>query len=309
VALSQLQEKLRAQVMTPYVTTIDFKAGTMVDRPAFPPELTPAESGLVIREQVGAGCQTRGRPYLYNLDETRFKAAVIRPDCKMWKCPYCAEKNRVKWAYRIRYGIEQYEREGDSFWFVTLTTSRHIKTFEKSLAVWRHGWDKLYHRMKRYNPKPMHYVLLPELAPETGRLHAHMIVNCSFGAEFKGYKPNGDEKWVSRWLKDKPAECGLGYMNDIRRMTNAGLASWYVSKYVGKSLGVEDWPEHFRRVRPNVDFPEQPDIDDEYSAGEWSVIQAGRFTETCFRLWQAGYDIIDIKSNKALEIDDLEGDE
>lgn len=266
-----------------------------------------AESvGLVIKEEVGASCETRGRPYLYAVDTKTGRALVIRPDCKMWKCPHCAQVNRMKWTYRIKYGIDLYEKEqGDKFWFVTLTTHRSIKTFEKSVYVWRAAWDKLYHRMKRVNPKPMHYVLLPELAPETGRLHAHMIVNYSFGATYDRTDKKGRDWYKCQWIKDNPAECGLGYMNDIRPVANSGLAAWYVSKYVGKSLGVNDWPENFKRIRPNVGFPQQPERPDRIDGLEWKIIQAHNFTRIVETLWGEGLNVINLNTGELIEGIDL----
>lgn len=271
--------------------------------------LSPAESGLVIKEQVSAfQCETPGRPYLWRLDEATGKALILRPNCKQWSCPHCAEVNRLQWAYKIRYGIEHYESEGDKFWFVTLTTHRSLRSFDKSLAAWRHGWDKLYKRMKRAAVGEMHYVLLPELAPTTGRLHAHMIINQSFGAVYSHTDKKGSDRYKCRWIKDEPAACGLGYMNDIRPVNNAGLASWYVSKYVGKSLTVNNWPEHFRRVRPNINWPEKPEVENE-PGGDWKPIMIGQFYDFCERQWQAGRDIINVQTGEMLEIVDIEGNE
>jgi len=253
-------------------------------------------------------CQTPGRPYLWRVDGGSGNALILRPNCKMWSCPHCAEVNRVRWSYKIKHGIETYENEGDKFWFVTLTTHRKLRTFEASLRSWRSGWDKLYKRMKRVAEGSMHYVLLPELAPETGRLHAHMIINQNFGAVFDRVDKKGNDRYKCRWIKDIPAECGLGYMNDIRPVNNAGLASWYVSKYVGKSLGVNNWPKDFRRVRPSIKWPEQPE-DDERPDGDWAALMPGEFYAFCFRQWQAGHDIINIQTGELVEVVDLEGQE
>jgi len=265
-----------------------------------------AAGGLVIKEQVGAGCTAKNRPYMVAQDESKGKAIVFRPDCKCWGCKHCAEVNRLKWCYRVKKGVEQYENEGDKFWFVTLTTHREMRSFNKSLAVWRAAWDKLYHRMKRFNNRPMHYVLLPELAPETGRLHAHMIVNCSFGAEYERTDKNGKDWYKCRWMKDNPAECGLGYMNDVRPVNNAGLAAWYVSKYVGKSLGVNEWPEHFRRVRPSVGWPEQDAVGEDISGLKFVAVMPHRFYQVVNNLWDNGYNVVNLKTGEIVEDVDFE---
>lgn len=250
-------------------------------------------------------CETPGRPYLWRVDSGTGNALILRPNCNMWSCPHCAEVNRVRWSYKIKHGIQTYENEGDKFWFVTLTTHRKLRSFDLSLKAWRSGWDKLYKRMKRAADGNMHYVLLPELAPETGRLHAHMIINQSFGAVYSHTDKKGNDRYKCRWIKDEPAACGLGYMNDIRPVNNAGLAAWYVSKYVGKSLGVNNWPKDFRRVRPNINWPEQP-IDDDKPDGDWKALMPGEFYSFCFRQWQAGNDIINIQTGEMVEVVDLE---
>lgn len=270
------------------------------------PLLSDAESGgLVIKEQVGGGCETRGRPYLFASDSKTNRVLLFRPDCKMWKCQHCANVNKLKWVYRIKKGIDQYEKEGDKFWFITLTTHRKLRSFEASLKAWRSAWDKLYHRMKRENPKPMHYVLLPELAPETGRLHAHMIVNCSFGATYKRTDKNGKDWYDCRWMKDNPAQCGLGYMNDVRPVNNSGLAAWYVSKYVGKTLEVDKWPEHFRRVRPSVGWPDQGDVPEAIDGLTWAVVQPGKLENLVVGFWQQGYDVVNLRTGEIVEYGDL----
>lgn len=259
-------------------------------------------SGLVIKEVIGAGCQTRNRPYLYAIDTKRNRALLIRPDCKMWKCPHCGKTNQMQWVYRIKHGLDYYQTvEGCKFWFATLTTHRSITTFQQSVYVWRRAWDTLYHRMKRYNPQPMRYVLLPELAPETGRLHAHMLVNCSFGATYARTDRKGKDWYACRWIKDNPAEVGLGYMNDIRPVNNSGLGAWYVSKYAGKTLTVDDWPDHFKRVRPSHGWPKQPEREGHIDGLEWKMIPAGRLDEVATNLWHNGLDIVDLQSGEILE--------
>jgi len=251
-------------------------------------------------------CETPGRPYLYQLDEATKKALIVRPNCKMWNCPYCAEINRIQWSYKIKHGVDEYIKQGDKFWFVTLTTHRKLRSFEASLTAWRSAWDKLYGRMKRVADGDMHYVLLPELAPVTGRLHAHMIINQSFGAVYSHTDKKGRDRYKCRWIKDKPAECGLGYMNDIRPVTNSGLASWYVSKYVGKTLGVEKWPKDFRRIRPNQHWPEQPERED-LPDGNWKPVMAGDFANVVYNWWNVGYDVVNVQTGELLEFVDLEG--
>lgn len=270
---------------------------------------------LVTKEQVFADddpaevfedCQNPKRPWLWANDFDAKRVLVVRPACKLWKCPQCAQRNRRKWAVRIYQGLEHYATDGRSWWFATVTMRGGKRDFARDIAVWRDGWAKLYLRMKRHTGKGgnphLRYVLLPELAPKTGRLHVHMLLNDHLGAV-----PTKSSKrpFRSDFLKDAGAQVGLGYMNDIRPVDDAKLASWYVSKYVGKSLGVGEWPEHFRRVRTSVGWPE---LKREESIGDdlnWNIADERKICEIVEKFWSVGFDAVNLNTGELLETIDL----
>lgn len=185
------------------------------------------------------------RVYLASVNPDTKTVLWARPDCHLWSCPDCAEINKRRWAAMIVYGINQYtEINSSTGWFFdTLTTHRAISTVNASLYVFRQAWPKLQRRMKRIAGGNFHYVLLPELGARTLRFHQHMIADFDFG---------------ERWLKDNAAECGLGYMAKHVPVDNAGIASWYVTKYVTKSLEMGlKWPKSLHRVRTSQHWPKQ----------------------------------------------------
>lgn len=283
---------------------------------ATPPSFVGSKNRLVIKEQVFAdasengvtrSCENPKRPYLWANDTEQKRMLIVRPDCKTWACPGCAEKNRRRWAVRVYQGIVEYQNEGRAWWHATITLRQKRAGLVIGLATWRDAWPRLYNRMKRMSLKAgnpvLRYVLLPELAPESGRFHVHMLLNDPLGASPTKSKRN---PFRSDWLKDNGAAVGLGYMNDIRPIENASIASWYVSKYVGKSLGVEDWPEHFRRVRVSVDWPE---LKTEESIGDnlqWNVANERKICEIVSYAWDIGYDAVSLNTGEMIEYVDLE---
>lgn len=185
-------------------------------------------------------CTSRNRPMLHARVAHEKTVYVMRPNCKMWKCSYCATLNRDAWAERIKRGIQARMDAGEEFYMLTVTSHEKIRAFGASIKVWRSAWPKLYARLKRQH-KDMIYVLLPEQHKKDNTLHVHIVINC---------------KVSQKWLKDNARECGLGYQCEVsRKIENAGYAAGYVTKYVGKSLGVVDWPENFRRIRTSQNFP------------------------------------------------------
>ena len=104
----------------------------------------------------------------------------------------------------------------------------------------------------------MKYALLPEQHKD-GRLHMHMLI----GAAIK-----------KRWLKDNAFASGAGFMADSEPLTSGKRGAYYVSKYVGKSLGVEQWPVKFRRIRTSQKWPEVNfDVGEDEIALDWRLVR------------------------------------
>lgn len=265
-----------------------------------------AESGLVFIEQLSANreCTAPNRPWLMARDEQQKRLLVYRPGCKLWGCKACAERNRRRWTATIANGINYYQEvEKNAWWFVTLTTHEKLYSFEQQIYVWRDGWLKLYKRMQREAEGKLRYVLLPELAPETNRLHQHMIVNQSFGA-----KPRKSQKkgYSCSWLHDNPRECGLGYANDIKPVDTPALAAWYTAGYIGKALQVTNWPTNFRRVRTSTDWPELPELPSPGDALSWGLTLSSQVEAQIESAWQLGYDVVNVGTGEMIEVIDLE---
>lgn len=282
------------------------------------PAFVGSQTRLVTKEQVCAddypieryvACENPKRPFLWANDSDSKRVLIVRPDCKLWSCPACAQRNRRRWAVRIYQGITEYSADGRSWWLATITLPSGKRNLGRQVDIWRDGWPRLYYRMKRHTSKSgvgeLHYVLCPELAPETGRMHAHMLVNDSLGAVLTKSKKT---PYRSDFLKDAGAECGLGYMNDIRPLDDAKIGSWYISKYVGKSLGVDNWPEYLRRVRVSNGWPE---LKHEESIGanlSWNIANERKIYEIVQHFWGVGFDAINLNTGELVEIVDLPGD-
>ena len=191
-------------------------------------------------------CTTQIRSVLQGYDPQNNVIYLYQPRCKMWSCPACAVTNKLLWQAKIGYGYEWYSmREIQDWRFVTITAHRKNKTAAQCLYVFPKAWAKLSARMRR-KFAGMKYVILPE-HHEDGRVHWHMI--CSGGMS-------------TRWLKDNCAYTGLGYMGKSEPVNDSLRAIMYVSKYIGKSMIDQKWPENLRRIRTNQKWPELPASDE-----------------------------------------------
>jgi hypothetical protein len=177
-------------------------------------------------------------------------AIIFRPRCKQWSCDYCAEMNKDYWIQQSFRGATIILNEGRELQFVTLT-SRPYATPTQSLWFFKQNWPKLnrrakYHteKWKDYAGKVWSYFLVPE-RHKSGVLHAHII--CATHIAHK------------KFWKDWAHETGFGYIVDVQQLADAGGASAYVSKYLHKGMGAEQWPPGFMRVRHSRNWPIVPD--------------------------------------------------
>lgn len=243
-------------------------------------------------------CKMEGRPYLYGIPKGTKEVVWFRPDCGSWSCPECAIANKNRWSLRISHGVDVYKLQGDTFYFMTLTSHEKLKTGAATLAVWSKAWPKLYARMKRQR-NDLKYALVPEKHKD-GRWHSHLLINHGFGV-----KLNRKGKWTSKWLHDNPRECGLGFMNDVQPIRDSHLAAWYVSKYVHKSLSAGEWPRYLRRVRVSNNWPELPPTSDfEPLEVDYSVCVTKSQIKAILRIWEAsGYTVRALKPADKDELD------
>ena len=208
-------------------------------------------------------CQSQTRPIIVGENRLESKAIVYVPRCKMWSCPSCADLNKSFWAIKIYLGIDEYMRSGVDEWsFTTITMRGYHSTFDKCVSAWPKIWSRLSSRI-RYRHRGVKYALLPE-QHKNGRLHMHMLI----GANVK-----------KRWLKDNAFASGAGFMADSEPLETSKRGAYYVSKYVGKTLGVLQWPPKFRRIRTSQKWPLV-----ELGAGEEEI-------DLVWRLWRYKADL------------------
>jgi hypothetical protein len=196
-----------------------------------------------------SGCTKKNRPFMVGWDSEGGVSYVFRPDCKCWNCPSCAARLRARWTVRAYQATLGYMAEGRKFALVTLTCHERLKTLNQTLFVWPKAWAKLRYRVN-YAAHGWHFIMIPE-QHRTGRLHVHLATDAGL---------------PKRWWKDNGRECGLGYMAEASefRDTNVSpaLVSWYVTKYLGKQLDVNQWPRYFHHIRTSQHYPELPGSED-----------------------------------------------
>lgn len=258
-------------------------------------------SGLyALIEQLAAAasagnCSKANRPYLAGFHINGKDIKIVRPPCKTWGCPQCAQTNRQHWMHRIAYGVSLYLDAGQEWMFGTLTAREDRRTFDKSLADWRQGWPKILKRLKRATPKhqTFRYVMLPEKHPQDDfhTLHMHLMANQMFGAH-EVEREDGSTYWRSQLIADSCRECGLGYIHDWQPLRSEVGAAMYASKYIGKSLGFDDWPKYLRRVRTSNGWPELPPQPGDDRFSEWAVIPPDVFKAHLRIFLIAGYNIL-----------------
>lgn len=252
-------------------------------------------------------CSNPKRPYLWANDYDSKRVLIVRPNCKLWSCPECAQRNRRRWATRIYQGMNEYSVDGRCWWLATMTLLGGKRSLDQQVYIWRDAWPKLYHRMKRHTSKAgnpeLRYAIAPELSPEEGRMHCHMLLNDDLSAV---PTKNKKQPYRSDWLKDNCAEVGLGYIADIRPMPNSKIGSWYMSKYVGKALGVEEWPKYLQRIRVSNGWPELKTEESIQPELNWNIALGSTIHEIVMKFWSVGFDALDLNTGELLEMDTLD---
>lgn len=210
------------------------------------------------------------------------RVLVTRTRCKQWECPYCGAINSKIWKYRIANGIEVLGIE--SWWFITITSTARAHKYARTLENLRGGFDRLSKRMRRLAKRQgvrLHYVRVFE-KHRSGALHIHALVNFPF---------------TKRWLKDNAKQCGMGYQAHSRPVAGVGLAVWYTTKYLAKSLAGEAMPKSIRRINTSHGWPALPETGSDL---DWNI--AVSISEDW--LWN-GYTVHDIPEGRDLDHDDF----
>lgn len=201
-----------------------------------------AESGLIIYRVIQQdSCVAPRRPILRAVNSTLQQVVFFRPLCKSWNCPYCAPRRATMWQIRAVTGVQVFRDLGRPVDFVTVTSHEKLSA-SASQAVLGSAWNKLRTRLSRDGGDDVEYFAVPE-QHKNGRWHLHAIVTVQL---------------KKRWWKDNARECGFGFQSDVQEVKSLGGVGSYVSKYLTKSLEIENAPRRFRRVRLSHGWPEQP---------------------------------------------------
>lgn len=217
-----------------------------------PPRRPAGGLKALIEQSDAPQCETPNRPYLKAKDEETKTIYIIRPDCKLWACKACAERRRRLWVYYANFGGGALLSEGRKLSFVTLTSSRMVRTLAGGIWVWRRAWPKLSARWRRATDK-LQYVYTSE-SGKSGHFHVHLITTATL---------------PSKWYKDNAAETGLGYQAAAVPIVSPTECGGYLGKYLGKALAVAGWPKYWRRVNCSRGWPKPVDAGTPY---EWSLL-------------------------------------
>lgn len=192
---------------------------------------------------------------LVGIQEAKKEVYFYRPDCRLWRCPYCAEKNRKRWMARAIIGTETLIDAGHRINFVTVTSHSDIRDYKQGLSIWRSTWPKLRAKMLRDGEKP-EYMVVPEKHKD-GAFHAHLLITGERG---------------SRWWKDNCAKRGMGYMAEEEAIRSKYKSGFYIGKYISKQLQSGEAPKKMRRITTSHGWPK---LDGMYAMPEidWRVLQ------------------------------------
>lgn len=197
-------------------------------------------------------CENTRNVTVFGKHHQEMKAILFNPRCKQWSCDYCAEMNKEYWIHQAIRGTLIITSEGREVQFVTLT-SRGYATPNSSLYFFKQNWPKMNRRVKYHTNKWREYAgiewayfLVPE-HHKSGVAHFHILAATHI--EHKTFWT----KWA--W------QTGFGYIVDIDPLISPERAGTYVSKYLHKGVGAEEWPKGFMRIRHSQNWPiahEQP---------------------------------------------------
>jgi len=212
-------------------------------------------------------CKNPLSPYIIGMSKTERKAVVFKSDCDSWECEECQVKKRSQWIARAVLGLMKITSQSQASTFVTITTAEWYGEPAAAIAAFPRAWNKLYSRLKRRNPD-FAFLMTIEFGKKTNHMHAHFLTNATQN---------------ERWYKDNARSCGLGYQAKVEPVESDGKAAAYVSKYIGKSLGGQPLPSHFRRVRCSQNWAALEVLEDAGQAAlyDWLVCN------TTTSLWAA----------------------
>lgn len=209
-------------------------------------------------------------------DEKQWYMSRIR--CKMWSCEGCAAINKRRWRAHL---IDKINKIGtfEKWWFITVTAHRKAHKSVSQMATVRNlqrGLKTLYDRLRRIvikGTEKLEYVRVYE-PHKTKKVHAHLIVRASFTKATNVFDKKGNDKGMTRWLKDNAASIGLGYQASAKPIlshigVHSGFVTSYVTKYMTKDIqGGLSFPKGLRRIQCSSGFGA---LDERESQFTWTM--------------------------------------
>jgi len=220
----------------------------------------PLAGGLMVK--TGLVCENFRGIIADTTNSRQWYMARVR--CKMWSCELCSQINRSQWRAHIIDKINVIGTFG-KWWFITITAHRRAhKALNQraTLSNLQRGIKTLYDRFRRIierGTEKLEYCRIYE-HHKTGKIHAHLIMRGTFTEATGELDKKGNDKGLTRWLKDNAAECGLGYQASAKPIksgeaVHAGFVASYVTKYMTKSAqGFKLFPKGLRRIQCSSAF-------------------------------------------------------
>lgn len=209
-----------------------------------PSEFVPPEGGLIVYRTFtpDGGCQTPNRPMLKAVNPDTREVLFFRPLCKTRSCSYCRQILAKRWVIRAVEGAKVLSSVG-VLDFLTVTSHEKLDP-SGSLAVLPKAWKNLHRRVERASGDQPAYYAVPE-QHKNGRWHMHAIINVHLSR---------------KWWKDNARSCGLGYQSDVQEVHSLGGVSFYVTKYLTKTLQNSNLPKGAKVVRTSHNWPPLPEL-------------------------------------------------
>lgn len=177
-------------------------------------------------------------------DAENMRVVVFRLRCGAWKCPVCAVVNRRVWREFLN---KRLPKVAGQWWLMTLTARADTRGRIESYKQLQHGIDVLIKRFRRAFGS-VQYVRVFEKHPSSDALHAHFIITglsdyvsvqkskngrmCYRCTNFRRGKVGF---WALRTFLKKTAQAArMGYIADIKTVSQAGKAIRYITEYLTK---------------------------------------------------------------------------
>lgn len=237
------------------------------------------------------------------IDTSKSTRLIVRTRCKMWSCPYCAEKNRNIWRAKI---IDHINKNKDLSWsWFTLTSHSKKRGVKQSLKNLRGAWDTLMKRIKRKYASigKIHYCRVFERHKD-GSYHLHCIISLHWDSlkirKSKDKKETSYDAWLSKQAKDVK----LGYYTHAANFDgqHAGYIAGYVTKYMTKLS--PEFSAELGRVR-HIQTSQVWSKNDEKNELAWDI-KHGYYEKNMIDDINARMKVLDLQTGLYITFDEFE---